>query len=272
MFRTQFTSGDRPPSNAEYNAILDLLKRSRVTGLGDGLERSGSAIARRLQPRIWAQISGSGPAWSWQEAIPNASGSFDLLSGGRSGGPGSLPAYECNGAVSGVSGTVQKLTYTTAGDWRFRMVRVGSSGGGDDGGTTTVSDCICPKIPTTLSMVSSDPACNFGMFQSCSIVYGPTPEGYAPLQIGVNSFLSVESFPDVVAGGAMFRYLFTCYFNQFNLSRVYLDSPFGSPYRDGLLYSWIVGGYGNSCNPFSLFTGVGYPGSECPPNSVSISG
>ena len=28
-------------------------------------------------------------------------------------------------------------------------------------------------------MISTDPSCNFGMFQSCSIQYGPTPAGYA---------------------------------------------------------------------------------------------
>jgi len=130
------------------------------------------------------------------------------------------------------------------------------------GVTTTVPNCICSQIPTTLSMISSDPNCNFGMFQSCSIVYGPTPSGYANLQIGVNSFLSVESFPDAVANGAEFRYLFSCYLNQFNLSRVYLESPYGSPYRDGLLYSWLISGYGNSCDPFALDYGSAYPGSD----------
>jgi hypothetical protein len=100
------------------------------------------------------------------------------------------------------------------------------------------------------------------MFQSGTIQYGPTPVEYANLNIGVNSFLGVESFPDLTAGGALFRYLLTCSENQFNLSRVYLESPYGSPYRDGLLYTWLVGGGGNTCVPFRLDNGLAFAGSD----------
>jgi hypothetical protein len=138
-----------------------------------------------------------------------------------------------------------------------------STGGSpSQGSTTTIPGCACPKVPISLSMTSADPSCNFGMFQSCSIQYGPTPDGYLDLSIGDNSFLSTGSFPDEIGNGAMFQYLFTCYSNQFNLSRVYLESPYGSPYRDGILYTWLVGGYGNSCDPFVLDGGVPYPGSD----------
>jgi len=143
--------------------------------------------------------------------------------------------------------------------WAAERTVLAASGGG---GTGTLPGCFCNPIPASLSMTSDSPTCNYGMFQSCSIVYGPTPAGYADLDIGLNSFLSVESFPDVVAGGAMFQYLLTCQYNQFNLTRVYLASPYGSPYRDGLLYTWLVGGYGNTCVPFHLHDGTPYAGSD----------
>jgi hypothetical protein len=139
------------------------------------------------------------------------------------------------------------------------------------GGSVGVMDCFCTMIPTSLTMTSLNPSCNYGMFQSCEIIYGPTPAGYADLSIGEYSFLSTAFFPDVVANGAMFQYILTCYYNQFNLSRVYLESPFGSPYHDGVLWSWVIGAYGSSCVPFGLFGGTPYPGSDltC---GVTISG
>lgn len=100
------------------------------------------------------------------------------------------------------------------------------------------------------------------MFQSCTIAWTPVPAGYADLDLGDNAFISVESFPDVIVDGAEFQYLLTCQFNEFNLSRIYLSSPYGSPFRDGLLYSWFVGGYGNTCDPFHLDNGQPFPGSD----------
>ncbi len=134
--------------------------------------------------------------------------------------------------------------------------------GGSSGPTGPLPNCFCNPIPATLTMTSFSTTCNYGMFQSGTIQYGPTPAGYLDLDIGVNSFLGVESFPDVTANGAMFQYLLTCLNNQFNLSRVYLESPYGSPYRDGLLYTWLVGGYGNTCKPFHLDDGLAYAGSD----------
>ena len=136
--------------------------------------------------------------------------------------------------------------------------------GGDpySGATGDFPGCFCPTAPQNLAMFSGSETCNYGMFQSCSIVYGPTPAGYADLGLGTNSWLSTESFPDVIADNAMFQYLLTCYYNQFNLSRVYLDSPYGSPYRDGNLYTWVVGSYANTCVPFSLTSGTTFSGSD----------
>lgn len=148
-------------------------------------------------------------------------------------------------------------------DYRWVAERMSSaSGHGGGGGGVPLPGCFCSPIPATLSMTSFNPACNFGMFQSCTIQYGPTPSGFLGAGLGANSFLSVQSFPDVIGGGALFRYLLTCQFNQFNLSRVYLESPFGSPFRDGLLYTWLLGSSGNTCTPFALTNGVPFAGSD----------
>ncbi|WP_435010384.1 hypothetical protein P12x_001647 [Tundrisphaera lichenicola] len=137
-----------------------------------------------------------------------------------------------------------------------QKVRTGSSTFG------TIPNCSCNTIPATLSMISPDPNCNYRMFQSCTLQYGPTPPVFAPLNLGVNSFLSTQDFPDPVAGNARFYYYLTCQYNQISLTRVYQNSPFGSPYRDGVLYTWLVGNVGNSCSPFKLSKGQAFPGSD----------
>jgi hypothetical protein len=152
-----------------------------------------------------------------------------------------------------------------------RWVAERSGGAGSTGNTGVIPNCFCSPIPANLTMTSADPTCNFGMFQGCSITYGPTPPEYDDLDLGTNTFLSTESFPDELADGALFRYFLTCTSDQFNLSRVYLDSPYGSPYRDGVLYTWLVGSDGNTCEPFHLDSGQAFPGSDesC---SVTIDG
>lgn len=109
-----------------------------------------------------------------------------------------------------------------------------------------IPNCFCTGIPPNLTMTSADENCNFKMFQSCSISYGPHP-GFEALSFGKNYYLSDEGFPDPVANGAVFYYALLCQFNQFSLTRAYLTSPYGSPFRDGILYTWLVGGYGNVC-------------------------
>lgn len=135
-------------------------------------------------------------------------------------------------------------------------------GGSGGGGTGSLANCFCDPMPATMTMTSADPTCNYRMFQSCTIQFGPTPPEYAALLLGDQCYLSVESFPDPIAGGSLFRYLLLCQENQFGLARVYAVSPYGSPFRDGVLYSWVVGGYGNSCDPFHLDNGVSFPGSD----------
>ena len=146
-----------------------------------------------------------------------------------------------------------------------------TTGGGNmhGGGGVLLPSCFC-AVPPVLQMTSADPACNYGMFQSCSIQYGPPPAAMAELGFQSNVFTSSESFYDRISQSSFFYY-FSCQYNQFFLTRIYPTSPFGSPYRDGILYNWIVGGYGNTCNPFQLLMGMAYPGSDstC---SVSIIG
>ncbi len=143
--------------------------------------------------------------------------------------------------------------------------------GGGGGGTASIPSCFCTAIPVTLTMTSADETCNYHMFQSCTIQYGPTPSMFSSLNIGDNTFLSTEGFADPVAGDAVFYYFLTCQYNQFSLTRIYPSSPYGSPYRDGVLYTWLIGGSGNTCSPFNLSNGLAFPGSDlsC---SVSITG
>ena len=134
--------------------------------------------------------------------------------------------------------------------------------GGGTKSTGTLPYCFCDPLPATLTMISADPNCNYKMFQSCTIVFGPTPAAFAGLNLGPYCYLSTQGFPDPLANGSIFYYNVTCQYNQILLYRVYLQSPYGSPYRDGLLYSWGLGGYGNTCLPFQLENGVAYPGSD----------
>jgi hypothetical protein len=96
------------------------------------------------------------------------------------------------------------------------------------------------------------------MFQTCTLQYGPVPAAYANLGLGQDAFISVESFPDELAGGALFQYFLGCLQNQYTITRIYATSPYGSPYIDGILYTWFVGAYGNTCSPFMLDNGTGF--------------
>ena len=125
--------------------------------------------------------------------------------------------------------------------------------------TTVACDCFCDP-PPTLSMVSGNQDCNYKMFQSCTLRYGPPPPAMRPgAPVGV--FTSTESFVDPITKSSFFYY-FSCQYNQFFLTRIFPTSPFGSPYRDATLYSWVVGGYGNTCKPFRLENGAPFPGSD----------
>jgi len=252
-----FRAGDPWPDNAWFNEQLRIARRGRVVAVGPGLEVSGGALAVARPARIWAKLSGSAPAYGFAEVTPAASGRFAPLPGGRTDAGGRMPAYEANG-VAGLAGTIQRLRPSPAGDWRFADVRAGS--GGAPSNYIIMKGCFCP-VPPTLAMTSADPGCNYGMFQSCTLRYGPPPAAFAPLSITGPVYLSTREFLDPIANSNFYYHLF-CQYNQFSLTRLYPTSPYGSPFRDGTLYTWLVGGYGNVCNPFHLHNGTSFPGSD----------
>lgn len=255
-----FKADDPWPSNRWFDEMLRKAIRGRLLSTGPGIERTGAGLSRSRPAEIWAYVTGTGNPYAFQEATPSTAGGFAIIAGGTTDDGGAQPAYEIND-LAGLGNTYQRLVFAeSVNDWRFQNIAYG--GWPLQAGPVQVPNCFCDPVPSTLSMISSSSTCNYGMFQSCAIQWGPTPIGYADLDLGAYSFLSVESFPDAIANGAMFQYLLTCQYNQFNLSRVYLSSPYGSPYRDGILYTWVLGSYGNSCIPFELTNGVSFAGSD----------
>jgi hypothetical protein len=133
-------------------------------------------------------------------------------------------------------------------------------GGGGGGGTVALPGCSCTAVPTTLHMTSNAPTCNEGMFQSCTLLYGPVPSCYAALLLGANAFLSTTSFVDTNLD--TFQYYFNCQGSQFDLGRVYCTSIFGSPYLDVARFSWNFPATGNTCSPFAMTNGTVFPGGD----------
>ncbi len=150
-------------------------------------------------------------------------------------------------------------------DHRWVAEKAGRSG--TTSGYIPVPQCFC-LVPPTLRMTSADPKANYRMFQSCTIQYQTPPAEFTALGFTQKIFLSTSTFDDPIAK-VPFYYLLSCLYNQFTLTRLYPTSPYGSPYRDAALYTWLVGGYGNSCDPFRLDNGSAFPGSD-PTCSVTI--
>lgn len=138
----------------------------------------------------------------------------------------------------------------------------GCCGGSGSGGGETgrIPDCFCSPTPATLTMTSTDPECNFRMFQDCTITWQANPGNLGTLPD--HCYLSTEGFPDPVSGGSIFYYYLTCQYNLWTLTRIWPESPYGSPFRDAVLYTWVMGGFGNTCSPFRLDYGSAFPGSD----------
>ena len=143
-------------------------------------------------------------------------------------------------------------------------------GGGTSSGASGVllPSCFC-LVPSTIQMTSADPRCNYKMFQSCTLTYGPPPPAMVAFGYKTNVFTS-GTFTDPLTDSDFF-YHFWCQYNQFFLTRIYPTSPYGSPFRDGILYSWAIGGANNTCDPFQLLSGSPFPESD-PSCSVTITG
>jgi hypothetical protein len=128
------------------------------------------------------------------------------------------------------------------------------------GGTTRLTILGCPcTVPTTLTMAVANPAMNFHIFQNATIVYGPTPAGYTALQLGANSFLSTASFVDDLSSDA-FQYQLFCSGGFFAVTRVFITSQFGSPFREAYRYRWLPALFGSTCTPFSFPQGQIFQG------------
>lgn len=131
---------------------------------------------------------------------------------------------------------------------------------GPPGGTVTIAGCTCTAIPTTLYLRPNDPIWNGGMFKDCTLVWGTVDPGYSKLALGSNAFISTESFVDQI--GQTYQYYFTCTSDKFTITRIYISSIFGTPYRDSVRYTWPIASAGNTCSPFYLTTGTVYQGGD----------
>ena len=255
-----FRAGDRLTAGA-LNDRAAAIRAGQVTVDPDsGLEMTstgrGTALHDARARPILGLLAGSGSPYTFTQAIDTGPGAIAV--GKRVG-----KAYEVNGKA-GLAGKTVRLFPDRSGNYRFQYT--GRNGAPAGGGVVGITGCFCTSLPTSLAMTSCDTAANFRMFQPCSIVWGPPPGAYAALNLGArgggNCYLSTASFPDPAAGGAIFQYYLTCTYAQFNLSRVYATHPSGSPYQDGVLFSWTTGGL-NSCgtNSLVLSSGTAYPGS-----------
>ena len=133
-------------------------------------------------------------------------------------------------------------------------------GGTSTGSGVLLPSCFC-KVPVTLTMTSANEACNYGMFQSCTLTYGTPPADLVACGVTGSIFASTSTFYDVITY-RNFYYYFTCYYNQFFLTRIYPATYGSSCLFDGILYNWIVGDQANTCDPFVLDYGMPYPGSD----------
>jgi len=191
---------------------------------------------RRLAGRVIAPVVGAtAPVWVNVHPV--------RLSGPDS--PGSVATLDADASqvipvlVLGTVPAVGDYLVAKAVDGRWAAQRPGK-GGGSPYQTITLPSCFCP-VPKTLRMTSVDEACNYRMFQSCTLQYGPPPAIFASLNITGPTFLGTTLFLDPISNASFYYHLY-CLNNQFLLTRLYPTSPYGSPFRDGTLYTWLTGG------------------------------
>ncbi len=218
------------------------------------------AIGRLLLPEAVAENPSFVGCVYAHPTVPTTMGNFvsvhPVFVSGTEGesSPGSLVV---NSAVTVLVNVIGSQA-PAAGDYlicRFVGHRWIAERMGSNQNTVSLYGCPCTEIPTTLHMSVNNPGLNYGIFQNTTLVYGPTPPEYLPLSIGDQSYLSPGSFTDQVTTDP-FRYFFTCYSGNYVISRLYVHSVHGSPYRDIFyLYSWLIGLTGNTCSPFLLSFG-----------------
>jgi hypothetical protein len=206
--------------------------------------------------------------------VPTSTGTFfslnpvDVTGAEAEGGTGALSVDTSRSFLVYVVGSKAPV----AGDLlicRFVGHRwVASRMGGKSGGVT-VPGCPCQTSPTTLTMSSSEPDSNNQILQSATLQYGTTPLELAALGLSAASYLSTTTFTDTATGDQFWYYL-SCFLGYYALTRLYAESAYGSPYRDIVIYRWLIGASGNSCEPFLLANGTIFPGGD-PSCVVTIS-
>lgn len=117
------------PSAGELRRMADAIERvSTLSGpnmVGDG---SGYHFREAPEPFLFAKLtahSGSPPAYTWTQAIPDGIGGWVLPTDGSSGTPASLPCYEFNGQTVTVPSYVQ--LFKGSGSWVYFFAPSGTS-------------------------------------------------------------------------------------------------------------------------------------------------
>ena len=117
------------------------------------------------------------------------------------------------------------------------------------GGTGSLPGCSCSTPPGTLYLSDLSTGDCVGLFNSATLVYGPTPSVFVPF-IGANAYLSEETFVD--GFDETYRYHIYCDGTIIHLQTAKETSIFGDPSFFDTGISWTLGNPGNTCSPFSL--------------------
>jgi hypothetical protein len=219
-----------------YRRFAEIEQMNVVAPLQLAKGPTGRKLGLNLTTPIIAKLSGSSSPYSFTQQV--------MQGGSWTDGPitGTGNAYEVNSA-SGLGGKLVRMQPGFAGqDWRFRFFRTGTGAGTD----INTPGCACSTTPATITMTVTNPSLNNQIFNSCTIQNGPTPSSLLPVVLTANSWLSTTTFSDPILG-VPFYYFLTCTIGKYVLTRVYVSSPFGSPFRDSIRYQWVPGFPGNTC-------------------------
>lgn len=228
--------------------------------INQGTGQTPPEIVSYFTPTMHARLTGGYAAgYPWEEVTIGPGRT--IATSGISGGPASgSPAYERRVGDTSLTadGTVYQMRRSpSSAQWVFP--HRGSSGTGI--GTVTLAGCPCTASPTTIHMTSSKPDSNNQIFQSATLVYGPTPTPLLPVVLTTSSYLSTSSFLDPILNLPFFYFL-TCSINSYTLTRVYVQFIGGGPGRDSVRYKWVPGFEGDTCTPFLMSVGQMFPGGD----------
>lgn len=186
------------------------------------------------------------------------------------GGAGALSVSTSNVIAYPVGGRVPVFGDDLVVHWSDHRWTIDTNFNVDDDDTIYTPHCPCTSTPAVLTMTSSHPTSNGGIFQNATIEYQAIPAALLPLGLGAFGYLSNAQYQDT-ASGDWFRYSLGCQQSYYVLTRVYEESVEGSPHRDIVRYRWTIGAAGNTCTPFALTNGVIFAGGD-PTCIVTITG